>query len=255
MQKWLGIDLINSALEHIFQIVPYILFMLAFAALYMFMPNTRVRAVPALVAGLLTGLLWKALGWVFGLFIAGSASYAVIYSAFASVILFMIWIYMGWLIILACSCVCYYLQNPSNQSLARGFRHLSPRDREKLALQIVIEVGADFYDARKGLDTAALCRRLHMPSIIITDIVNELVAVSILAHTEGETPHLIPACPFDTTTVGALLEALETEDSSITGRASLSKNVDKIIKKHVSARRAALGGITLKDLALGNVTA
>lgn len=53
---WLHIDLTEASYDAMFRITPYVLFMFAFTALYMFMPNTRVRPVPAMAAGLVTGI-------------------------------------------------------------------------------------------------------------------------------------------------------------------------------------------------------
>lgn len=73
--------------------------------------------VPALVAGALTALGWKVLGLMFSLFVAQSANYAAIYSAFAALVLLMLWLYMAWLLVLAGSSVAYYLQYPDNMRL------------------------------------------------------------------------------------------------------------------------------------------
>jgi len=45
--------------------------------------------------------------------VAGSGSYAAIYSVFAAMMLFMIWINAGWLVVLIGASLSYYLQNPS----------------------------------------------------------------------------------------------------------------------------------------------
>ena len=80
-------------------LLPYVPVIGAFTFVYSFMPNTRVRIGPALAGGLVGGILWQSAGWAFALFAASSTRYAAIYSSFAILILFMLWLYLSWLIL------------------------------------------------------------------------------------------------------------------------------------------------------------
>ena len=256
--KWLKLDLVDGAMEQVFSIVPWILFVLAFGALFAFMPNTRVKPLPALVAGLVTAVLWKVLGKLFGMFVAGSASYAAIYSVFAVLVLFMIWVFSGWVVVLVGASVCYYLQHPSNQPLARNMRNLSLRMKEKIALQSCAEIGRAFYGGRMGLSLHELSVLLRMPSQAVFDVVEDLAAAGVLAATETGTMHYIPGRPFDDATVEDLLLAIRSADEH---------GVLQVIKIHVSSAVAAVVKIgdravhdkfhkyTLKQLALGSIEA
>lgn len=260
LEEWLHIptETVDWMFGGLFQVLPYVLFGVAFAALYMFMPNTRVRLVPALVAGFMTGLLWKVLGQMFGVFVAGSANYAAIYSAFAALILFMIWIYIGWLVVLVGAALCYYIQNPSNQPLSRKDMQLSPHLREKVALQICTVIGGVFYGDKKGIGLAPLAARLRVPSAVIENILETLVAAGVLSLGAGRHPEYLPGRPFDETTVQEMLEILRARDEA--EARSLrhirpSAAVDDLLKKGEALRAGALGAITLKQLAQGKVPA
>lgn len=254
----LGDQVVDLLYSGMFGIVPYVLFGFAFAALYMFMPNTRVRMVPALIAGFITGVLWKVLGQMFGVFVAGSASYAAIYSAFAALVLFMIWIYVGWLIVLVGAALCYYLQNPSNQSLSRRDMRLSPHLRERVALQICTAIGRTFYEHQHGVSMAHLAARLRVPSAVIEEIVGTLVQTGILALTSGRRPVYLPARPFDETTVQQMIEALRVRDVIEARSLQYIRDdaaVDDVLRRGEALRAEALGGITLKQLAQGSLPA
>lgn len=67
---------------------------------YHFVPNTRVHPAAALLGGIVAGSAWQTAGWGFVLFAATSGSYEAIYSGFAILILFLIWLYLSWLILL-----------------------------------------------------------------------------------------------------------------------------------------------------------
>lgn len=248
--RWLGTGAASSTAEAAGEIVAWLLFVAAFTALYMFMPYTRVRPGPAIAAGALAGVLWKTLGWLFGVFVVSSASYAAIYSAFAALVLFMIWLYVGWLVVLVGASVCYYLQNPSNQRLSRVGRPLSPRVREKLALQVCALTGAAFYDGQPPPDALALAAALSLPALAVEEVAEGLVSAGILAQTGRG---FVPGCPFDATDAGEMLDRLRRGDEGGISFETVPATdaVAAVIAALDDARRRSAGKITLKQLATG----
>jgi len=193
-----GMNFSDKFLNPVTEIIPYALFVFAFTALYMFMPNTQVKFVPAAIAGILAAVMWKFMGQLFGVFVVGAGSYAAIYSAFAALMLLMIWIYLGWMIVLIGAAMAYYIQNPSSYKIARHFRALSRRVREKAALLICSEIGRVFYACKAPISLHTLARRVQLPSIIVTDIVETLSNAGILISTGKPLRSCyIPGCPFD----------------------------------------------------------
>ena len=81
-------------------VMPFVLLCATFTFLYKFIPYTKVRLRSALVGGAAAGILWQLVGMGFAAFVANSAQYAAIYSSFAIMIVFLIWLYVGWLIFL-----------------------------------------------------------------------------------------------------------------------------------------------------------
>ncbi|TAL38480.1 MAG: YihY/virulence factor BrkB family protein [Alphaproteobacteria bacterium] len=252
---WLHIDLSSAGFEMMFATVPYILFMIAFTALFMFMPNTRVKPGPALAAGLFTGIVWKVLGKLFAIFVSSTGNVALVYSAFATMVLFMIWVYVGWMTVLAGAAVSYYLQNPSNQSMSRRIRNLSLRVKEKLALQICVEIGDALYKGAKPLTLQNLAARLKIPALAVDDVTEDLVVSGVLTQSAEQGRPFMPARPFDTTSVEEMLKCLRAADE--TGVLQVNKihgspAVDKVLKATERAMHKELGKITLKQLALGS---
>lgn len=72
----------------------------AFTLLYCSVPNTRVPLRHALVGGMFTAVLFELAKALFGLFVSLFPGYQLIYGAFATVPLFLLWVYLSWLIVL-----------------------------------------------------------------------------------------------------------------------------------------------------------
>ncbi|GIZ13233.1 virulence factor BrkB family protein [Pseudomonas sp. NCCP-436] len=84
----------------------------AFTLLYAAVPNTRVPVRHALLGGLFAAILFEVAKALFGLYVRLFPGYHLIYGAFASVPLFLLWIYLSWLIVLIGAELVYGLSQP-----------------------------------------------------------------------------------------------------------------------------------------------
>lgn len=82
------------------KVLPTLLTTLAFALLYKLIPNRYVPSRHAYIAALVAALMFEAMNRGFGYYIAHFPTYKLVYGAFASVPIFLMWIYMSWWIIL-----------------------------------------------------------------------------------------------------------------------------------------------------------
>jgi len=85
---------------------------LAFAFLYAFLTNYRVRPLPALAGGIFASLTWHGVAYLFARLVAGSSKYSAVYSGMAAAVLFIIWLNVGWLIVLVGAHIARYVQHP-----------------------------------------------------------------------------------------------------------------------------------------------
>jgi len=74
---------------------------LAFWALYVLVPNYRVRLRHGLIGSLFATLMFELAKRGFAFFVAHFSAYKTIYGAVAALPVFLIWIYLSWIIILA----------------------------------------------------------------------------------------------------------------------------------------------------------
>jgi membrane protein len=180
----------NTVISPIFalasMITPYAVIIAIFTFLYKFMPNTNVKFKSALVGGCAGGFLWVTTSMVFGAFLANSSDRQAIYASFAIAITTLLWLYLNWLILLIGSQLAFYFQNPAYMRIGRREPRLSNAMRERLALNIMLYVGAAFRDPDKFIDMRSLSEKLRIPSITIAPIVLGLENNGLLTTTEHE---------------------------------------------------------------------
>lgn len=71
-----------------------------FAGLYLSVPNARVAVRDALWAGLFAALGFMLMQKAFGLYLARFPSFTLVYGAFATVPIFLLWLYLSWAVVL-----------------------------------------------------------------------------------------------------------------------------------------------------------
>jgi len=82
------------------RVVPVILIWIALTILYLAMPNRRVLVRDAMAGGLLAALAFEAMKRGFALYITQFPTYKLVYGAFASLPIFLLWVYLSWLVVL-----------------------------------------------------------------------------------------------------------------------------------------------------------
>ena len=90
------------------QVAEFALQALGMTALFYYIPNTHVHWRHALAGGVFVAvgfeLAKRALGW----YLVQTPAYSTIYGAFATVPIFLIWIYLGWVIVLLGAVIAAY---------------------------------------------------------------------------------------------------------------------------------------------------
>jgi membrane protein len=187
VQKMISLQPFGTVILTLLTLVPYFTLWGAFTFLYVFIPNTRVKLGSALVGGLVAAILWQSVGWGFADFVASSTRYYAIYSSFAILLLFLLWLHIGWVIVLLGAQVAYAHQHlhvyaGAKESLAR-----SPAGREKLALQMMFLIGRNFFHGLGPLSVTTLANQLYLPAGLVRDFMETLRQCRLvlpLAHEE-----------------------------------------------------------------------
>ncbi|MDR2215670.1 MAG: YihY/virulence factor BrkB family protein [Nevskiaceae bacterium] len=231
----------------IFELAPYALITMLFTALYLLLPNTRVRWIPALIGGLIAGIAWAFAGKLFTALVIYTTRLALVYAGFAFIVALLLWIYLGWLILLAGAQLAFYVQNPNYLRLGHAPLRLSHREQEKLALEIMLRVGRAHRDGAAAWSIEGLSRTLALPGIAISDVVRKLESEGILTRTDDD--FLFPARDIGNITLTQVIDAMRIHG---TGRLPqpqpTTPAVAAVMAQLGTAWRNAAGGRTVRDL-------
>jgi membrane protein len=253
VQTLVAMEPFGSLYRFLTLMLPFMLVIVAFAFTYIFIPNTQVRLLAALVGGTVGGVLWTITGKLFATFVMASTKYTAIYSGFAIVLLFMIWVYVSWLVMLVGASVAFYIQHPEYLVYKRQAMHFSNHMKESLALTLLTMVGQHYYHNQPPWTMEELAQRLRVTSQSIAELLEILVSNDILSRTDSDPPTYIPACPLECLTVKRVLDVVRAANEPYhthTLSAMSVGDVNRIMSELDRAVDKALAGKTIKDLAV-----
>lgn len=118
------LELMSPFLLFILRLVPFFLSVLLFVVMYLFIPNVRVRVRPRIIAGIFAGIAFQCWQWIYIRFQVEIASYGAIYGTFAALPLFLVWLQVSWLIVLAGAELASHIENETVFLPKRGFKGL-----------------------------------------------------------------------------------------------------------------------------------
>ena len=198
----LTIEPFGSAILLLTKALPYLLIIGVLSFFYAYIPNTRVKARAAAIGGLFGGVVWQSASVAFATFVA-NANYKAIYSGFAIVIVLLLWVYVGWLIILMGCRLAFYVQYP--RYLPGTVEPPPPASRaaEFLALRLMAQIGGRFLAGEQPLGFEELLRRLAVPAEHLERTVGCLLRREVLVEA-APGRRLLPARDLESYTVNQL---------------------------------------------------
>ena len=84
----------------VLSLVPIVLTAIALSLLYATMPNRRIRPLDALTGGIIAAVVFEITKRGFALYVAQVPTYTMVYGAFATLPIFLLWIYTSWLVVI-----------------------------------------------------------------------------------------------------------------------------------------------------------
>lgn len=166
---------------NVLKVLPVLFTMLAFAMLFRLVPNRYVPRTHALIGAIVAALIFEAMNRVFGYYISHFPTYKLVYGAFASVPIFLMWIYLSWLTILAGAVIAASLSHwraPVTQRLSSATQLLN-------ALR-VLQIMANGLQQGKVSTFQELSRSLHLGYDVLEKTLEKLARADMVRKAEGQ---------------------------------------------------------------------
>lgn len=156
---------------------------LAFAVMFLVVPNRPVSMSAALLGGGVAALGFELLKFGFGLYITSFPSYQIVYGALAALPILLIWVYLVWTVILFGAEVAATLPE-WRAAYRRGFERCGPLDRLPLALALLSRL-QDAQQNGTPLRRSLLTADLPMPPAEVDLVLERLRHHRFIATTAG----------------------------------------------------------------------
>tara|TARA_R110002049_G_scaffold13509_2_gene58524 strand:+ start:158447 stop:159805 length:1359 start_codon:yes stop_codon:yes gene_type:complete len=250
-QSLASVEPFGLALEFVTKLIPYVLIIFAFTFVYLFVPNTKVRLIPALTGGIVAGILWQSVGYLFALVIAQSSMQTAIYAGFAIIFFFMTWLYLNWLILLVGSSVAFYRQYPEYLMAKNQTVSLNNHDREHIALNVLLMVGASFYNRNSPVSIEDIVDHLSCPKQSVEEVLQCYEMAGILHSVGVSSSSYLPATPLENLTVSEAYSAIRNSYAIFSPVHMYNTDTDmalSIIDRVEASIERELGDLTIKQV-------
>ena len=92
---------LGSVADLVLGVLPFVFTCAALTLLYGMVPYRAVRPRDALIGGVVAGIAFELAKRGFAIYLARFPTYTLIYGAFATIPIFLLWLYMSWVVVLA----------------------------------------------------------------------------------------------------------------------------------------------------------
>ena len=177
-----------------------------FAGLFRFVPNAPVRWRHAWAGGLFVAVGFEVAKRVLAWYVKSVPTYSVVYGAFATVPIFLLWIYLGWVIVLLGAVIAAYAPTLAMHVARRPDR---PGERFALAIDVLRQLATVQGQGGHGSTAAALAGTLRVDPLQVLPVLEQLKALDwcALLDEPGE-PRWVLLAPPEQTAAAPLVDAL-----------------------------------------------
>jgi len=230
--------------------LPVLLNTIALFIAYLVVPNTKVRILPALVGGTITGILWEIAKSGFNVYVANMITYKTLYGSLSLIPFFLVWLYVTWLIVLFGAEITFTLQNLDSLMTERILRQpMASRTRLLISLKILKDA-IHTLDLGETLNLSRLSRALKLPNSILKDMVNPLVDLGLLRYADED--EITPAITPDKVPLSDAIISVHSGISEASYEPPDSHELEKILIEIESSIKDRFSSISLAEWARGD---
>ncbi len=231
MSKAPILEFFKPVISFLVKFTPYFLSWATLTVLFIIMPNAKVKFVPALISGIISGTFLQVLQWVYIDLQFGITKLSAIYGSFAAIPLFIVWLQSSWTIVLLGAELTFANQNVSRYEFESEALNVSNYQKRALIIMIMHMIIRNFSLGEKPISAAHIAMTLKIPVRLARDILQDLSGVnlvSIIHENENKERLYQPALDINRLSVSFVFNCLDKKgvDQRIVVK---NKDYDKVI--------------------------
>jgi len=247
------LDFFKPIVSFFVKVIPYFIFWIVLTVVYIILPNTKVKFMPALVSGIIAGTILQLLQWLYIDLQFGISRLSAIYGSFAAIPLFIVFLQSCWLIVLLGAEVSFANQNLSRYEYESEALNVSHYQKRALVIMIMNMITRNFSNGSKPLSAESIASNLKIPVRLVRDILQDLGNAELVSviHDDDHTERLYqPAIDINKMTISWILSRLEKKgtEHQIFVKGKEYHRVVEILDKFDDLINRSEANILIKDL-------
>jgi membrane protein len=232
---------------------PYLLTWIILTLLFIVMPNTKVKFMPALVSGIITGTMLKIIQWLYLDLQFGITKLSAIYGGLAAIPLFIILLQTSWVVILLGAELSFANQNISRYEYESGALNISHFQKRALTLMIMHLIIRNFSAGENPVSAEKISKTLKIPVRLVRDILLDLGSANLVSeiHEYEQKESLYqPALDINKLTVSYVISRIDRKgaDQKIVVRNKEYNRVVAMLEKFEKLASKSNSNMLIRDL-------
>lgn len=175
------LEFFKPIISFLFKFSPYLLSWISLTILFIVMPNAKVKLIPAIISGIISGTILQVLQWLYIDIQFGITKLNAIYGSFAAVPLFIIWMQSSWTTVLLGAELTFANQNISRYEYEYEALNISNYQKRALIIMIMHMIIRNFSLGVKPISAAYIATTLKIPVRLARDILQDLSSVNLVS--------------------------------------------------------------------------
>lgn len=213
------VEILHTLLDGAVMFIPLFLSIFIFVGLYMYLPNVRVKFVPALISGILAGIAYQIFQTMYINGVIWISRYNAIYGSFAAFPLLLLWLQLSWTITLYGAQLSYAIQNISSYAFGKASLYATRRYQDFICILILRQMLLRMRSLHRAYTIEEMSRECKIPLSMASTLFARLTSIGLLVEVQypdadGEA-YYQPAISSECLTVDyvvSLLDGSGTED-------------------------------------------
>lgn len=165
----------NLGLVIFIRFIPFLTLLFFFTTMYMLIPNTKVKFIPALIAAIFISMFFSGFQSLFILLQGMVNTYNKIYGSFSVIFIFLFWLKIMWFFIILGSHLCYFLQNRELHLFTSEVEEINFKAKEYSAVIVMKELIERYLNNLTPLTINEIVKKYGIPYEVVKYVLDVFI--------------------------------------------------------------------------------